>query len=85
MLIGHSAPTTVEKANELVEAIAMEISFNGQTKQETYDDAKRIAEYLCKQIIKHVPNQPHKSAYTMKDDARRYFSTVILQIKKIKV
>ncbi len=85
MLIGHSAPSTVEKAKEMVEAIAMEISFNGQTKQETYDDAKIIAEYCCHQIIKHVPNYPYSKASTMKDDARRYFNSVILQIKKIKV
>ena len=83
MLIGHSAPTQKEKANELVDKISMEITFTGQSKKEITDDAKRIAEILVSEVKNHVPHFPYEKVSSMKDDARRWWDGVSREIKKI--
>lgn len=43
--------TDKEKAEEIVNLVAAEISFNGQTRAETYEDAKNIALICVNQIV----------------------------------
>ena len=73
-----------QKAKQIVEAIEKEISLHGQTKQDNWDDAVRIAKLFIKEILRAEPLSPSTSPTNRYVSAKRFWEAVELQLRFIK-
>lgn len=64
------------KANNILKNIAKEITFTGQSKEEIFDDTKRIAKILVNEVRSADPLSPYHSPVNRFVSAKKFWGDV---------